>query len=119
MKIITYYLILLVFIAILSGFLIQGQPDSMSMKQMISVSLLLGLYTIAMSFIGEVKTEDERALAHRYLANRVALIAGTVVLSVGILYQLFTHQLDYWLLAGLITINLVKIMTLIYSNYRR
>lgn len=118
MKIITYYLLLLVFIALLTGFLIQGEPDTMSMEKMLSISALLAVYVVAMSLVGEGQTEDERALHHRYLSNRAALVTGTIFLSLGILYQLFTHSLDYWLLAGLIVINFVKIMSLIYSNYR-
>lgn len=119
MKLITYYLLLLVFIALLAGYMLQGPPAAMSMQQMLSVSILLGLYVVGMSMVGEGKTEDERAIAHRYLANRAGLIAGTIVLSIGVLYQLFSHVLDPWLLAGLIAINLVKIITLIYANYKR
>jgi hypothetical protein len=118
MKIIIYYLVLLVFIALLAGFLIQPHGQGMSMTTMVSVSVLLSIYVVAMSLIGEGKTVDEREEAHRYKANRVALIAGTVILSAGILYQLFTHRLDYWLLAGLISVNLFKIISLIYSNHR-
>ena|SRR3989344_3789448 len=119
MKIIVYYLLLLVFIALLTGFLIQGQGDSMSMQKMLSISVLLAAYAVVISLVGEGQTEDERASHHRYLSNRAALVAGTIFLSVGILYQLFTHSLDYWLLAGLIAINLAKIISLIYSSYKR
>lgn len=119
MKIIVYYLVLLVLIALIAGFLIQGDSDSMSMEQMISVSVFLGIYVVAMSLVGEGKTIDERDLQHRYTSNRLALIAGTTVLSIGVLVQLFNHTLDYWLLAGLIAINLIKIISLIYSNYRQ
>jgi len=118
MKIIIYYLLLLVFIALLAGFLLQPHPAGMSMSTMVSVSVLLGIYVVAMSLVGEGKTQDEREVAHRYLSNRAGLMAGSVILSVGILYQLFTHNLDYWLLAGLIAINLVKTISLIYSNYK-
>lgn len=118
MRIIVYYLLLLVFIALLTGFLIQGEPDSMSMQKMLSISAMLAVYVVAMSLVGEGKTDDERALHHRYLSNRAALVAGTIFLSIGVLYQLFTHRLDYWLLAGLIIINFVKIISLIYSNYK-
>ena len=118
MKIIVYYLLLLIFIALLTGFLIQGDASHMSMQKMLSVSALLAVYVVAMSLVGEGKTEDERGLHHRYLANRAGLVAGTIFLSVGILYQLFAHELDYWLLAGLIAINLVKIVSLIYSNHK-
>lgn len=119
MKIIIYYLFLLVFIALFSGWLLQSEPTSMSMGEMLSACFFLGLYAVAMSFVGEGKTVDERETFHRYVATRSALVAGTAVLSIGVLYQLFTHQLDYWLLAGLIAINLVKIISLIYSNYQK
>ncbi|MDP4000826.1 MAG: hypothetical protein Q8P83_01150 [bacterium] len=89
------------------------------MPLMISVSLMFGIYVVFMSLVGEGKTEDERALQHRYYANRLALLAGTVVLSAGVLYQLFYHTLDYWLLAGLVVINIVKLVSLIYSHYKQ
>jgi hypothetical protein len=118
MKIIIYYLLLLIFIVLLTGFLLQPHKAGMSMSTMLSISILLVIYVVAMSLVGEGRTVDEREAAHRYFSNRSALIAGTIVLSVGVLYQLFTHKLDYWLLASLIGINLVKIITLIYSNYK-
>ena len=119
MKTITYYIALLVFIGISTGFLIQSHPTGMGMAQMFSISLLLGFYVVAMSFVGEGKVADEREMLHRYISNRSALIAGSVALSVGVLYQLFTHTVDYWLLAGLIVINVVKILSLIYSHYTK
>ncbi len=119
MKIIIYYLALLVLIALISGFLIRGDSASMSMEQMISVSVFLGIYVVAMSLVGEGKVVDERESQHRYTSNRLALIAGTIVLSMGVLVQIFAHTLDYWLLAGLIAINLVKIVSLIYSTHRQ
>jgi hypothetical protein len=119
MKIIIYYLLLLVFVAILAGFLLQYRTAAMSMQQMVSVSVLLGLYVVGMSLVGEGKIVDERDMHHRYLANRFALLAGTIALSVGVLYQVFTHKLDLWLLAALIVMNLVKIITLMYANYKR
>lgn len=118
MKIIIYYLVLLIFIALLAGFVIQGEHSGMSMKQMVSVSMLLALYVVLISLAGEGRAIDEREVHHRYLANRAALVAGTAFLSAAILYQLFHHNLDYWLLGGLIIINLVKIISLIYSNYK-
>ncbi len=120
MKIIIYYLLLLVFIAVFGGFVISHNGGDMSMQQMVSVSALLVLYVIGMSLAGEGKTVDERESAHRYFSNRAALVAGTITLSLGILYELFiSHQLDYWLLGALIVINLTKIVSLIYLNYQK
>lgn len=115
MKIIIYYLLLLVFITLVAGFLIIGRPDSMGMNQMLGVSAALILYAIGMSFAGEGKNQAEPEVLHKNLANRAALVAGIIVFSLGILYQLFiSHSIDYWLLVGLITINLTKIISLIF-----
>jgi uncharacterized oligopeptide transporter (OPT) family protein len=119
MKITLYYLALLVFIAILAGYILAGQPNAMSMGQIIGTSAALIVYTVLLSLAGEGTTIDERETEHRFIAARIALITGTASLSIGVLYQLFTHQLDYWLLVSLIGINVSKIISLIYLNYRR
>ena len=119
MKNILYYLFLLVFIALVAGFLIIGRPDAMGMSQMIAVSGALVLYTLAMSFVGEGKNLDERGILHRNLANRAGLIAGLTILSLGVIIQLFVHRVDYWLLSGLIAINLTKIVSLIYLENKK
>ena len=120
MKTIIYYLLLLVFLALVSGFLIFGKNQAMSMPQMLGVSAFLVVYTVAMSMVGEMGINDERDILHRNLANRAGLIAGLVILSLGVLYQMFVlHHVDYWLLTGLIVINLTKIVSLIYLNYKK
>ena len=120
MKNIIYYLLLLVFIALMGGFLIMGRPDAMGMHQMLGVSAALILYTIAMSFVGEGQNQDERQVQHKNISNRAGLVAGSIIFSLGILYQLFIkHSVDYWLLAGLIVINLTKIISLIYLETKR
>jgi hypothetical protein len=120
MKLILYYLSLLILIAIVTGFSISENGASMATSQMLGVSAALVLYTVAMSLIGEGPVTDERDRHHRYVSNRAAMIAGTVVFSTAIIYQLFiSHNLDYWLLVGLIAMNLTKIVSLIYLNYRK
>ncbi len=122
MKIISYYILLLALIVLVTVFLLSGQNEmaAMSMSKLATIVLLLGVYVVGMSVAGEGKAEDEREINHRYIANRLGLLVGTLVLSAGLLYQLFvTHQLDYWLLAGLIAINLVKIISLIYLHFKR
>lgn len=116
MKNIIYYLLLLIFIALLAGYLIMGNPAAMGMQQILGISAALILYTVAISFVGEGHSKDEREQSHKYLANRAALIAGTIIFCLAILYQLFTHNIDYWLLVGLIVLNLTKIITLIYLD---
>ncbi len=119
MKILLYYIALLVLIALVTGFLLSTGGSSMSMNQMITISSFLILYTVGISFVGEMKAEDERDLSHKFTASRAGNIAGTIIISLAILVQLFTKTLDYWLLAGLIGINVTKIVSLIYLNYRK
>lgn len=119
MKILLYYIALLVFIALLSGFILAKNGGAMSMPEMFGISAALGLYVIAISLVGEGKSLDERETTHRYTSARVALIVTTVFMSLAVAYQLFTHQLDYLLLAGLVVMNLSKIISLIYLNYKR
>ena len=120
MKKIIYYLLLLVFIALVSGYLMFGRMDSMSMPQMLGVGAFLVLYTVAMSLVGETGIADERDILHRNLSNRAGLIAGLIIFCLGILYQMFVpHMVDYWLLGCLITINLVKIVSLIYLENKK
>ena len=83
MKKILYYLLLLIFIALLSGFLMFGRADSMSMSQMLGVSAFLILYTIAMSLVGNAGLADERDVLHRNLANRPGWLAGLLVMCLG------------------------------------
>lgn len=92
----------------------------MAMNQMLGIAGALVLYTVALSLVGEGHSTADRELLHKYMANRAALIAGTVIFVMGILYQLFiSNSVDYWLLIGLIVINLTKIISLVFLNYRR
>jgi hypothetical protein len=119
MKNILYYLLLLVFLALIAGFLMFGQAQAMSMPQMLGVSGFLVLYTVAMSLIGEGVKQDEREILHKNLSNRAGLVAGLVILSIGVIVQVFSHKVDYWLLSGLIVINLTKIISLIYLQNKK
>ncbi len=122
MKLIIYYLSLLVFLAIVTGYLISqnGSAQSMTMGTMAGVSSALVIYVVAMSLVGEGQKEDERDVLHRQFSNRIALIAGSIILSIGILYQLFvSHNLNYLALIALMGINISKIISLIYLNYKR
>jgi uncharacterized membrane protein len=119
MKIIRYYVALLLFIVLFFVFLWYQDIDTMSMPLMVITCFLLVIYVIILSLVGEGKQVDERENHHRYIANRSSLIAGTIIISLGILYQLFNHQLDYWLLASLAVINITKISSFLYLEHRK
>ncbi len=115
MRNIVYYLLLLVFIALLSGYLL-SQGESMAMAQIALASVLLAGYTVTLSLVGHGPATDERETRHRHLASRAALTAATAVLSLGVVVQLFLHRIDWWLLASLVAANLSKIVTLLYLD---
>lgn len=118
MKNTIYYILLLIAIALITGYLISS-GNSMDMKAMSIVGTLLVGYTVGLSLVGEGAIIDERQEYHRYISTRIAYITGVSILCIGIIYQLFTHNLDYWLLAGLIVINLSKIISLIWLEQKK
>ncbi|MBP6859149.1 MAG: hypothetical protein KBC69_00795 [Candidatus Magasanikbacteria bacterium] len=120
LKILIYYILLLVLIASITGYLLFKPMDEMSMPALISACTFLVLYSIFISLAGETKCEDEREILHRNLSNRVATIAATLFISGGLIYQIFViHHIDWWLLITLIIINLTKITSLIYFHYKK
>lgn len=119
MKIIRYYSALLIFLVLLGWFLYFENVQTMGMPKMIVTCIALAGYVILLSLIGEGKEADEREGYHRFIANRGAVITGATILSIGIIYQLFHHQLDYWLLGALIGMNIVKIVLLVYLENKK
>lgn len=120
MRIIVYYLLLLILLGLIGGYSASAVHDSMSMTQIASIVGVLALYTIGISLVGEIKTGDERDVTHRHAASRHALIAGSAVLATGLLYDLlYNHHLNNWMLATLIIMNLTKIISLIWQNYKK
>ena len=120
MKLIIYYISLLLLIVIITWFSFAEHGGAMTMPSMIGVCAALVIYTVIISLIGEGAIADEREMQHRYFSNRIGLITGTAVLAIGVIYQLFiSHDLDYWLLIALIGMNATKIITLIYAHYKK
>lgn len=119
-KIFIYYLLLLVLLALISGYLLFEPMDKMSMPAIVSICTFLVLYSVLISLAGETKCADEREILHRNLSNRIATVAATIFISGGLIYQIFiTHHIDWWLLATIITINISKITSLIYFHYKK
>ncbi len=120
LKIFIYYGMLLVLISLIAVYLFFKPMDEMSMPAMISICTVLVLYSVLISLAGEVRSEDEREIMHRNLSNRVATIAATLFISGGLIYQFFVnHHTDWWLLAAIISMNLTKIVSLIYFHYKK
>lgn len=88
-------------------------PDMMVMCML---AVTLGLFGIFASFILRETVADEREEKHRTLAGRNAFLAGSGVLTLGIVAQGYTHTVDPWLVITLIAMVLVKIGTRMWSD---
>lgn len=88
-------------------------PDMMVMCML---AITLGLFGIFASFILREKSVDEREDQHRTLAGRNAFLAGSGVLTIGIVIQGYTHTVDPWLVIALIVMIVVKIGTRMWSD---
>ncbi len=85
--------------------------------------MTIGLATIALAaFIVFVLREgaiDERDDAHRAIAGRMAFLAGSAVLIVGIVTQNARGPVDTWLVSALIAMVLAKLGARVWSMWYR
>lgn len=88
-------------------------PDMMVMAMLAGT---LGLFGLFASFIMRERMADERDAQHRTLAGRNAFLAGSGVLTLGIVIQGYSHSVDPWLVIALITMIIVKIGTRVWSD---
>lgn len=88
-------------------------PDMMVMAMLAGT---LGLFGLFASVIMRERMVDERDAQHRALAGRNAFLAGSGVLTLGIVMQGYSHSVDPWLVIGLITMIIVKIGTRVWSD---
>jgi len=96
-------------------------PFDFWMPNTLLMVMVLGLVVVFMlfaSFIWKENSIDEREGLHKMMAGRVAFLAGTGVLVVGIIIQSFNHQLDSWLVFTLGVMILAKVGGLIYSKIK-
>ena len=77
---------------------------------------LVLVFTIFAVFIWRENARDEREGLHKMMAGRIAFLAGTASLVIGIIVQSFRHELDFWLVLTLGIMILAKITGLIYSR---
>jgi len=88
------------------------------MVHMVVLGLTLVIFALFAIFIWRENTKDEREGLHKMMAGRIAFLAGTSVLVIGISIQSFRHELDFWLVLTLGIMILAKIIGLIYSRIK-
>ena len=96
-------------------------PFELWMPPVLLMMMVLGfvvVFSIFASFIWRENSRDEREGLHKMMAGRIAFLAGTASLVIGIIIQSFRHELDFWLVLTLGIMILAKIIGLIYSRAR-
>jgi hypothetical protein len=88
-------------------------PDMMLMCMLAITLALFGLFA---SFILREKSIDERENQHKSLAGRNAFLAGSGILTLGIVVQGYAHAVDPWLVITLIGMIAVKLITRRWSD---
>lgn len=88
-------------------------PDMMVMSML---AITLALFGIFASFILRERSVDEREDQHKSLAGRNAFLAGSGILTLGIVLQGYTHTVDPWLVFTLIGMVAVKLVTRHWSD---
>lgn len=109
----------LILIALLILFL---NPLGFWMPNIILMAMITGLVVVFCVFAGFVWREnekDEREALHKMMAGRIAFLAGTAILVIGIIVQSLRHQLDFWIVLTLGIMILAKISGLVYSQLRK
>ncbi len=91
-------------------------PD---MVVMCMLAITLGLFGVFASFILRESMIDERDVQHRTLAGRNAFLAGSGVLTLGIVIEGYTHSVDPWLVIALTVMVVVKIGSRIWADRNR
>jgi len=83
------------------------------MTLLIIALVAFGLFAL---FIMQEKSVDEREQQHRVLAGRMAFIAGTLTLTLGILFQSIHHHVDPWLFITFIVMVVAKLASRSYID---
>ena len=90
-------------------------PETIPTMVVLGIIILIG---VTVSFILKERGGDEREINHSLFSGKVAFLSGTSVLLVGIIKEITTRNVDFWLVTAFITMVLAKVLALIYSHYR-
>ena len=98
-----------------------ADPFMLWMPDMAAMTVLIIAAALLCVWIGLVIREhggDERSVAHRMHAGRIAYLLGIGVLTVGLVVQGFTYSIDPWIALALATMVLSKLAVHLYADWR-
>jgi hypothetical protein len=97
-------------------------PMNFWMPDMIAKAAVVGIFVAFAVFAALVWRErptDEREAVHQSAAGRVAYLAGTAVLALGVALQATAHAVDGWLVSALVVMVIAKIAARLWYAARR
>jgi hypothetical protein len=94
-------------------------PFNIFMPGYVVMGFLIGavvLFIAFATFLWKENSGDERERYHRLFADRIAYLAGSGILLVGIIVGELAHALDIWLIIALAIMVFAKVAGLIYGK---
>ena len=94
-------------------------PWALFMPGYLVMSFLIAavvLFIAFATFLWKENSGDEREQYHRLFADRIAYLAGSALLLLGIVIGELQHALDPWLIFALAAMVVAKVVGLIYSK---
>ena len=104
---------LFLIVALLSVAIIALEPFGIVMPsnaQMVSAGVLLAILVFVIGLLWQEKPADEREEKIFGERARLAYFAGLIVGSLGIFYGTLTHKIDWWLVAVIGSMLLIKLI---------
>lgn len=103
---------LVVLLTLLSD-LTPWMPPMAGMMALLAAAVLLAVFA---GFVMHENGGDEREVAHRMNAGRIAYLSGIGTLTIALIVQGFAHAIDPWILITLGVMVLAKIVSRFYSD---
>lgn len=108
-------------IAIVAIVILFLNPTGLTMPESTLSMLILGLIVAFLAFaalIWKEKSADEREQLHVFQSGRISFLIGTSILVIAIVSQVFTHEVDPWLVIALSVMVLSKLLMRVYSRFK-
>lgn len=105
--------VLLILLTFLSDPFMLWMPDFAQMMALLAAAVLACVWA---GFVMYERTSDERDALHRMNAGRMAYLSGIAVLTVALVVQGFSHNVDPWISGALGIMVLVKLGSRLYSD---
>lgn len=78
--------------------------------QMVSAGVLLGILVFAIGLLWQEKPQDEREESLFDKRGKYAFYSGLTVGSIGLVWEAFNHRVDWWLVAVVGSMLLIKLL---------